>query len=96
MPQQHLTHAQHRQVQAASKWNRIQKLLAIGYTMQWATPRNAEEVVMPRWQVCRNRIDAFMKEKGVVKKTMKEMTGTELSKAITQMEIIAKDFLKKV
>ncbi len=92
----HLTHQQHVQHKATSKWNQIQKLLAIGYTMQWQSPRNAEEVVMPRWQVCRNRIDAFMLEKGTVKKEVKDMTGAELSKAITQLQLIAKDFINKV
>jgi hypothetical protein len=92
----HLTPQQHAQLNGQRKWKMKQKLLAIGYTMQWAAPRSAEEVVMPRWQVCKNRIDAFMKDRGVVKKAIDEMSDKELSKAITQLQNIAKDFLKKI
>ena len=92
----HLTRQQHAQAYSESKFGMKKKLLSLGYTMHWEAPRCAEEVVMPRWQVCKNRIDAFMLAHGSIKKTMDAMSAKELAQAITQMQIIVKDFLKKV
>lgn len=91
-----LTRAQHIQLANESKFRMKKKLLSLGYQMHWHVPRSAAEVVMPRWQVCKNRIDAFCLAQGAVKKEMDHQTASELSQCITQLQRVCNDFLKKI
>lgn len=92
----HLSRSQHAELSSEQKFKMKKKLLSLGYTMHWQTPCSPVEVVMPRWQVCKNRIDAFMTEHGAIKKKMDEMSGSELVKAVTQLQQVTNDFLKKI
>lgn len=92
-----LTQQQVRAHYAEAKNRMVRKLLALGYEMKYDKPESPAEERMERWRVNQNHVNRFFKsEKSAVKKNIENMTHDELAKAITQFELIYKDYLKKI
>jgi hypothetical protein len=77
------------------KANMIRKMLYYGYEMHWDRPRSHPEDTLTRQQICWNRVQAWCKSpKCQIRKTLNRYTVEELTKVLSQFELVYESFKK--
>lgn len=95
--QKKLTHDQVRADYAESKARMVRKLFALAYNMGFDKQETPAEQRMDRQRVCRNNLNKWLlSDKSTVRKTFDKMSHSELTKAVTQLTEVYKDFVKKL
>lgn len=94
----HLSQQQVREMYAEKMTRMRRKLLALGHTMNWGLqPRTEEERRMSKSELNMKRVNAWlMSERSEVRLPMQDMTYKQLCKAVTQFELVVKDYIQKL
>jgi hypothetical protein len=77
------------------KANMIRKMLYYGYEMGWDRPRTRPEEILSKQQLCWNHVQAWCKSpKCSIRKTLNRYTVEELTKVVSQFELVYESFKK--
>lgn len=86
-----------RQRYSQGKKSMVRKLFYLAYQMGWGKPTSPEEVQVRPAMLCKLSLNRWlMSDKSAVRKEVDNLSHSELVKVTTQLEIVYRDYLKRI
>lgn len=86
-----------RSYRSSQKSKMFKKMLYYGYQMDYDKPRSEAQKALPKHEVNMQNVSGWCaSEKCSIKKPLKAMTAKELSKALSQFELVYKSYLNRI